>query len=151
LQDRFPGQVTAADLGGRHPHATIAASVWLDAAKLLRDDPDLAFDFLRCLSAVDYPKEAKLVCVYDFISTTHRHAFAVKVAAAHDNPHVPSVAGIWPTANWHEREAYDLFGIVYDGTPTCDGSSCPKTGQAIRFARTTSSPRPTTEFHARAW
>ncbi len=48
---------------------------------------------------------------------TKRHAFCVKVKVACDDPHIPSVAEVWPTADWHEREAYDLMGIIFDGHP----------------------------------
>jgi NADH-quinone oxidoreductase subunit C len=117
LAERLGPGVLSSDVAGTHPHAVIDPQRWLEAARLLREDADLAFDFFRCLSAVDYPKEGQLACVYDLISTTHRHAFAVKVFTPRADPRVPSVAGLWPTANWHEREAFDLMGIVFDGHP----------------------------------
>ncbi len=117
LRQRFAGQIVSADAAGNHPHAAVAAAAWPEVARFLRDEPELRFDYFRCLSAVDYPKEGKLVSVYDLISTAHRHAFAVKVEAQRDDPHTPSVADIWPTAEWHEREAFDLMGVVYDGHP----------------------------------
>jgi NADH-quinone oxidoreductase subunit C len=107
----------ATDIAGKHPHAVVAPDAWRAAAEFLRDDPELKFDYLRAVSGVDYPKESKLVSVYDLISTAYRHTFAVKVETPRENPHIPSVAGVWPTAEWHEREAYDLLGIVYDGHP----------------------------------
>lgn len=117
LTTRLGQAVLSTDASGKHPHAVVAPERWLEAAGFLRDDAELAFDYLRCLSAVDYPKEDRLACVYDLISTTHRHAFAVKVFTPRADPRVPSVAGLWPTANWHEREAFDLLGIVFDGHP----------------------------------
>jgi NADH-quinone oxidoreductase subunit C len=117
LSDRFGAGVLSSDAAGKHPHAVLSPETWPAAALLLRDESALAFDFLRAISAVDDPKAGRFVIVYELISTAHRHAFAVKVACARDNPHVPSVAGVWPAANWHERETYDLFGIVFDGHP----------------------------------
>ncbi|MCY2925229.1 MAG: NADH-quinone oxidoreductase subunit C [Planctomycetota bacterium] len=117
LTARFARGVLASQAEGTHPHATIAPEAWLAVAEFLRDEPAMRFDFLRAVSGVDYPAENQLVSVYDLISTVHRHTFAVKVAAARDNPHTPSVSGVWPTADWHEREAFDLLGIVYDGHP----------------------------------
>jgi NADH-quinone oxidoreductase subunit C len=117
LAERLGAGVLGTDVAGKHPHAVIAPGAWREAARLLWEDADLAFDFLRCLSAVDEPKEGRFACVYDLISTAHRHAFAVKVFTPREDPRLPSVAGVWPTANWHEREAYDLFGIVFDGHP----------------------------------
>jgi NADH-quinone oxidoreductase subunit C len=117
LSDRFGAGVLSSDIAGKHPCAVLSAEAWPAAALLLRDDPGLAFDFLRSISAIDDAKAGRFVIVYDLISTAHRHAFAVKVACPRDNPHAPTVAAIWPAANWHEREAYDLFGIVFDGHP----------------------------------
>ena len=117
LTERFGQAVLASEPGGTHPHAAIAPEAWPAVAAFLRDEPALRFDFLRAVSGVDYPADNKLVSVYDLISTVHRHTFAVKVAVARDNPHTPSVSSVWPTADWHEREAFDLLGIVYDGHP----------------------------------
>jgi NADH-quinone oxidoreductase subunit C len=100
-----------------HPRVHLAAGAWRAAAELLRHDPDLAFDYLACLSAVDYVIEDKLAAVYDLYSTRQRHGFAVKVYADRANPHIPTVADLWPAADWHEREAFDLMGIVFDGHP----------------------------------
>jgi len=117
LTEQFGAGVVSSEAGGTHPHAVITPEAWLAVAAFLRDDPALRFDFLRAVSGVDYPAENKLVSVYDLISTVHRHTFAVKVAAPRDNPHTPSVSSVWPTADWHEREAFDLLGILYDGHP----------------------------------
>ncbi len=117
LRERFGEAILSADAGGLHPHVVVAPSGWRGAARFLRDDPELEFDFLRCISGVDEPKQGRLVSVYDLISTRYRHAFAAKVFADRTDPHVPSVADIWPAADWHEREAFDLLGIVYDGHP----------------------------------
>src|SRR4029079_19158049 len=57
----------------------------------------------------------KMCCVYDLWSFEHRHMIAIKVFTPRDNPSVPSVADLWPAADWHEREAYDMFGIDFPG------------------------------------
>jgi NADH-quinone oxidoreductase subunit C len=87
------------------------------ALSLLRDDPALRFDFLQNLTAVDWPKRAELEVVYHLFSYVHRHAVCVRVALPRDVPRVPSVAAVWPTANWLEREQYDLLGVVFEGHP----------------------------------
>jgi NADH-quinone oxidoreductase subunit C len=117
LQQRFGAGIVAAEPGTTHPHAVVAPESWVAVATFLRDEPELKFDYLRVIAGVDYPADNKLVSVCELLSTTHRHAFAVKVNAARDNPHVPSVAAVWPAAEWHERETFDLLGIVYDGHP----------------------------------
>ncbi len=78
-------------------------------------DERLAFDYLRCLSGVDYLSELESVChLYSF---KHKHTLAVKTRCPYDDPHVPTVSHLWAAANWHERETHEMFGIVYDGHP----------------------------------
>jgi len=80
-----------------------------------RHDQRLALDYLRCLSGVDQISELEVV--YHLYSFQHQHSVAIKVRCPNDDPHVPSVSHLWQTANWHEREAAELFGIVFDGHP----------------------------------
>ena len=110
----------------RDPFLTVQAETVPAAMAFLRDDPDLAFDFLQCLSAVDYPAggalaelsaDDKLAVVYHLYSYTHRHLLVVKVFVPRGAPLVPTVSDLWPVANWHEREAYDLFGVIFEGHP----------------------------------
>ncbi len=92
----------------------------LDLARTLRDDPGLRFELLSGVSGVDYPDDPtgrRLHAVYHLTSMTHRHRVRVEVALGTDDPVVPSVMPVWPTADWHERETYDFFGIVFDGHP----------------------------------
>lgn len=98
----------------KHPRVHATAEHWRGIAEFLRNDEALAFDFLACLTAVDYVADNRLGTVYDLYATRHRHWFAVKVLIDRDDPHIPSVMDIWPAANWHEREAFDLMGIVFD-------------------------------------
>jgi len=97
------------------PHLEIQREELLQVALLLRNDPDLAFDSLMCLSGLDWPN--RLEVVYNLFSFKHRHKITLKVRCPKDNPIVPSVAQIWPTANFHEREAYDLIGVRFEGHP----------------------------------
>ena len=83
----------------------------------LRDEPALRFDFLQNLTAVDWPKRAVFEVVYHLYSYVHRHAICVRVDVPRAAPHVPTVALIWKTANWMEREQYDLLGVIFDGHP----------------------------------
>lgn len=88
---------------------------FLDVMAHLKDDPDLAFDFLRSVTGVDYPEDGKIASVYHLFSYKHRHAHVVKFLCEREAPEVPTVETLWPTANWFEREAYDLLGIEYLG------------------------------------
>jgi NADH-quinone oxidoreductase subunit C len=81
----------------------------------LRDDPRMKFDFLRSVAGVDYPETNQIASVYHLYSYDLGHAHVVKYMCIRENPEVSSVMDIWPTANWHERESYDLTGIIYTG------------------------------------
>ena len=127
LKSRFGDKIAGANFQTVHPHVWVAAEAWHDVALFLRHDSRLRFDLLRCISAVDMLEPNELVAVYDLISCDgvpgsgelwkKRHDVCIKVKVPRDNPHVASVADVWPTADWHEREAYDLMGIVFDGHP----------------------------------
>ena len=93
----------------------------LDALVRLRDQPDLSFRFLSSVTATDHPgREPRAWVVYELRSIEHRHRIRLKVGLPADDVHVPSVTPLFPTADWHERETYDLFGIVFDGHPDLD-------------------------------
>lgn len=80
-----------------------------------RDDERLAFDYLRCLSGVDWLTEFEVV--YHLYSYRHGHTVALKVRCPYEDPHVPTVSHLWQAANWHERETHEMFGIFFDGHP----------------------------------
>ena len=83
----------------------------------LRDDAPLAFDFLQNLTAVDWIKRDAMEVVYHLFSYPHRHTIAVKIDVPRGDARVPSVAAVWPTADWMEREQFDLLGVVFEGHP----------------------------------
>ena len=87
-------------------------------ARVLRDRPEHAFTFLAELTAVDYwPREPRFELVYILVSIAHRQRLRLKVRLDGSDPHVATVSGVWPAANWLEREVWDLFGIAFDGHP----------------------------------
>ena len=119
LQEDVPGAsleaAASADL-----HTTIYASPEdLPAiARALRDRPDLRCVFLAELTAVDlHPREPRFELVYMLVSLEHRFRLRVKVRLDGNAAHVQTVSGVWPAANWLEREVWDLFGIAFDGHP----------------------------------
>ncbi len=90
----------------------------LELANVLRNDPALRFELLSSVSGVDYlGTEHRLHAVYHFTSMTYRRRVRVEAEVSVEDPHVPSVTPIYPTADWQERETYDMFGIVFDGHP----------------------------------
>jgi len=85
-----------------------------EIALFLRDDPAMKFDSLMCLSGVDY--KDRFAVAYHLHSMTHRHAIGLKVFLPRENPSVASVDGVWPAANFMERETFDLYGIDFPGS-----------------------------------
>ncbi|RNL62300.1 NADH-quinone oxidoreductase subunit C [Nocardioides marmoriginsengisoli] len=91
----------------------------LPVVKLLRDDEQLRFELCSGVSGVHYPDDAgrELHAIYHLLSMTHNRRIRLEVTAPDADPHIPSVCATYPTADWHEREAFDFFGIVFDGHP----------------------------------
>ncbi|HEY6806024.1 MAG TPA: NADH-quinone oxidoreductase subunit C [Pyrinomonadaceae bacterium] len=88
-------------------------------ASFLKTWPETRFDFLADLCGADrgVEEEPRFEVNYHLFSTTKYHRWRLKVLLNEDNVHVASVTGVWRTANWHERETYDLFGVIFDGHP----------------------------------
>jgi NADH-quinone oxidoreductase subunit C len=91
----------------------------LDLAQALRDTPSLRFELMSSVSGVHYPNQAgaELHAIYQITSMTHRRWIRLEVACPESDPHIPSVTSVWPAADWHERETWDMFGIIFDGHP----------------------------------
>ncbi len=117
LSARFGDRVTSVNLEVASPFAVVAKDAIVEVAGFCKSDPDLAFDNLMCLAGVDYAKETppRMEVVYHLLSYRHAHIFALKVHLPREDPSVPTVEGIWGVANWHEREAWDMLGIVFTG------------------------------------
>jgi NADH-quinone oxidoreductase subunit C len=91
----------------------------LDVVRHLRDDPALRFEMCLGVSGVHYPDETgrELHAMYPFLSLTHNRRLRLEVTAPDADPHVPSIVAVYPSNNWHERETWDFFGLVFDGHP----------------------------------
>lgn len=98
---------------------TVQKNVLIELFKFLRDDPELDFKFLMDLTAVDYlnRKDNRFEVVYHFYSLKHNHRLRVKVPVSEDDCTIDSVSSLWKTANWYEREVWDLYGIKFNGHP----------------------------------
>jgi len=117
VRGHAPDSVKEAFPDDLHPRLHTEAVYWREMARFLHDDSALAFDWLACVTGVDYVAEDRLCAVYDLYATGHDHWFAVKVYTPRNKPSIPSVADLWPAADWHEREAYDLLGIPFEDHP----------------------------------
>jgi len=103
----------------RHGHAEVVVSAerYREVAQTLRDDDEFALDYLEFLSAVDYPERGELEMVVHLYSTSYNHHVRLKVRVPREDPRCPTLSDIYPGANWHERETWELFGILFEGHP----------------------------------
>ncbi|SFC70195.1 NADH-quinone oxidoreductase subunit C [Parapedobacter composti] len=124
LIGRFGEQVIKAEERvGLQPALVVAADHLSQLCLFLRDHEETYFDFLSSISAVDDGMESgTFTIVYHLASIPHQQQLTLKVIIPNDRrldnlPVVPTVSGVWRTADWHEREAFDLMGIYFDGHP----------------------------------
>ncbi len=150
LVDKFGGVIRELHAAGKDPWIEVAADQVLPVCRFLHDHESLAFDALNDLCGVDYletdpkkknPPEPHVEVVYHLYSYTHKHWLVVKAklprwrdGKAGELPEIESVASIWPGADWHEREAYDLMGIRFLHHPNPRRILCPEDwiGHALR-------------------
>lgn len=133
LQNEFGEAIVDTVLEGNHPYAQVSPQRWPEVAKFLRDDPKLALNLLRSITALDLVADDQLACIYDLMSIaasghalcTETTEFAVRVVTDRNNPAIPTVSHLWPTADWHEREAFDMMGIRFPGHPDLRRILCP--------------------------
>ena len=144
LKKKFGDLVVGAQLEALDPWIEIAAAGIVPVCLFLRDEKDLRFDMLNCITAVDYletdPKKAAkttwqphIELVYHLWSVPNRRSLVLKVNLPRwkddiegQIPEIDSVAGVWSTADWHEREVYDLSGIYFTGHPNLRRILCPE-------------------------
>lgn len=144
LRQRFGEVVTGSNLEAIDPWIEVRVDGLIDTCRLLRDDADLRFDMLHCITGIDYfepdPKKAQKVdwephleLVYHLSSFTHRHRIVLRVTLPRWKdgvegrlPEVPTVSDLWRTANWHEREVFDLIGVRFVGHPDLRRILCPE-------------------------
>ena len=105
----------------------VARAHLVAVARALRDDQDLRFELCMGGSGVHYPEDKghELHAVYHFISVTHNHNLRIETSAPDTDPTVPSIVDLYPGNNWHERETFDMFGIVFTGHPALTRSLLP--------------------------
>ncbi len=97
----------------------VNASELVAVARTLRDEPGLRYELCLGVNGVHYPHQdgRELHVVYQFRSITHARTLRIEVSIADEHPHVPSLFSVYPTNDWHERETFDFFGVVFDGHP----------------------------------
>ena len=144
LRQQFGDKIIGANFEALDPWIEVSPAGLVELCICLRDRPEYQFGMLNCITAVDYfepdPAKAKKVdwqphieMVYHLSSITKKHNLVLKVMLPRwqgdvpgDLPRIPSVSGVWSTANWHEREVFDLSGIQFDGHPELNRILCPE-------------------------
>ena len=118
LKEWFPADIIQTHSLLGQDTATIAKSALLALARYLKEDPELQYDYLMDLTAVDYWKRTpRFEVVYHFLSLKNHRRVHIKVPVGIREPEIDSLTGLWPGANWYEREVYDMFGIHFTGHP----------------------------------
>lgn len=123
LQNQFGSDTIAANTQNLQPYITIPAGRLVEICRFLRNDEHLFFDLLSCITAIDNGLQVNTMeVIYNLTSIPYEHNLMLKLiiqrtASNAKLPVVPSIAHVWRTADWHEREAFDLVGIHFDGHP----------------------------------
>lgn len=122
IEEKFPGQVLGTVTHAGQVGVKLSRERIKDICLFLRDEASVKMDHLADLTAVDYstyPGDPgpRFEVVYNLISTVHRHRIRLKVRLTEEDPAIDTVSSVWNTANWHERETYDLMGIRFNGHP----------------------------------
>ena len=118
LATALGGEGWEADTALDQPTLHVTGERLLETCRYLRDTPGLLFHLLADLTAVDWlHREPRYEVVYHLASPVERRRLRIKARVSGNDPHIPTVAGIWPAAGWLEREVWDLFGIVFDDHP----------------------------------
>ncbi len=117
LRDRFGDAVGPLTGSGRDAWQRVDAAHLVEVCRFAKHEPALRFDCLSCLSGVDYPKREVIEVVYHLYSYRLRHWCVLKVETPRDAARVPSVGGVWASAEWPEREVFDLLGVDFAGHP----------------------------------
>jgi NADH-quinone oxidoreductase subunit C len=120
LRDALPGAIETVEQESPVPVIRIRREDLVVACRFLKEDPACAMTLLSDLCGVDrirlFPDAPRFEVVYQLFSVTHGHTLRLKVSVEQGGE-IPTVSGVWRTANWHEREAYDMFGIRFAGHP----------------------------------
>lgn len=119
VKSKYPGIIIDSHSFRGEQTITIKKESVLELFKFLRDDPKLNFKFLMDLTAVDYlnRKDTRFEVVYHFYSLKHNGRLRIKIPVSEDDCTMNSVSSLWETANWYEREVWDLYGIKFNDHP----------------------------------
>lgn len=118
IKTRFPEAITDSSIFRNELTFCIRKEYIIEVAEFLKKDKELDFNFLSDLCGVDRVEtDGVFEVVYQLYSIEKNHRIRIKVPVSSNEPRIPTMTNIWKTADWHEREAYDMFGIIFEGHP----------------------------------
>jgi NADH-quinone oxidoreductase subunit C len=123
LSEQFGTKIIESKLDVISPWSVVDPAAILDVARFLNADPRLQMDHLELLAGVDF--KDRIEVVYVIYSMTHRHRYTLKCRLPRENPRIYTVESLWKVANWHEREAFDMFGIIFEDHSDLRRILCP--------------------------
>ncbi|MFQ5652124.1 MAG: NADH-quinone oxidoreductase subunit C [bacterium] len=125
LQSKFGDAILDFSADALDPFVKVDPAKILEIATFLKEEPALKFTSLMCLSGIDYGADTNLGLVYNLHSMEKKHKITLRVDLPREEPTLASVQSVWRTADWHEREAFDLFGITFENHPDLRRILCP--------------------------
>lgn len=123
LTEQFGSRIIESKSDVVSPFSVVDPAAILEVSRFLCSDDRLAFDHLELLGGADY--KDRMEVVYVLYSMKHRHRYTIKCRLPRENPSLSTVESVWRVANWHEREAFDMFGIVFEGHSDLRRILCP--------------------------
>lgn len=123
ISEKFGDRIIESQVEVMSPWSVVEPSAILEICQYLRSDDRLQMDHLELLGGVDF--KDRMEVVYVMYSMQHRHRYTLKCRLEREAPRIQTVESIWPVANWHERETFDMFGIVFEGHSDLRRILCP--------------------------
>jgi NADH-quinone oxidoreductase subunit C len=138
LKGKFGERLLESKLDALSPWSVVEPGILLQVCEFLRFDERLLMDHLELMGGVDF--KDRIEVVYVLYSMTHRHRFTVKSRLSREAPKVSTVESLWPVANWHERETFDMFGVVFEGHSDLRRILCPDDWEGYPLRKDYKSP-----------
>jgi NADH-quinone oxidoreductase subunit C len=123
LKERFGDRILESKSDGHLPFSVVSPPAIQEVCAFMKADDLLSFVHLENLAGVDY--KDRIEVVYTMYSMKHEHRYTLKCKLPRVDPKLPTVEMVWGVANWHEREAYDMFGVVFEGHSDLRRILCP--------------------------
>lgn len=123
LSEQFGEMILESKPDDMNPWSAVEPSCLLDVCRFVNSDDRIKMDHLELLGGVDY--EDRIEVVYVLYSMKHHHRYTLKCRLSREEPKVATVESVWAVANWHEREAFDMFGVLFEGHSDMRRILCP--------------------------